>query len=419
MRVSPPDLPGAPTSEKPDRSGPLSPAAMADEVGGGAALDCGRRRAGSVQPKEGGHHVPPSQAAGADRGRDRGDSRFAVRIAIDAGNLPLAIAAIGRSAGRSGRRRRAPRRTWRTPSVASLSPAAGGRPCRHRRCPTSEGLPAPSARSSRVRRSRRRRRKSSTTLPPATPRPRAAEHAAGPPPSPSSAPRAEGRRCSGPRRRVRDDHRARGSYRHQRRRRGRRGSTVSARAASLEVSRHGVICDDDEAAPPHRARARLSSGALFGEDGAAVAGATRRERRGPHAAVAILLYPPSATGSKRSRVTPPHREHRAGCPLPSPPHGREPRAHLAGPGLGAPPQKSGPCWSSASRPASSRKGDKIVTVGEESRRGLHLVASGQVAVVVLEGVMAARAWSHSHPRSRATRWARSPWCCARMRPTPT
>jgi cAMP-dependent protein kinase regulator len=142
----------------------------------------------------------------------------------------------------------------------------------------------------------------------------------------------------------------------------------------LEVSRHGV---DDEDGPPI-VLARLSSGALFGE--------MALLSRAPRAASVVATRPSILLLAKRDGL-----EEVAGR---RPIVGIELAAHCrrrmvanlarTSPVLVSVPPQERALLVERFETRIFEKGDKIVTAGEDAQ-GLHLVASGQVAVVVQEG----------------------------------
>jgi cAMP-dependent protein kinase regulator len=147
----------------------------------------------------------------------------------------------------------------------------------------------------------------------------------------------------------------------------------------LEVSRHGAggVDVDDEEAPPI-VLARLSSGALFGE--------MALLSRAPRAASVVATRPSILLLAKRDGL-----EEVAGQ---RPIVGIELAAHCrrrmvanlarTSPVLVSVPPQERALLVERFETRIFEKGDKIVTIGEDSQ-GLHLVASGEVAVVVQEG----------------------------------
>ena len=150
--------------------------------------------------------------------------------------------------------------------------------------------------------------------------------------------------------------------------------------------------------------ARLGSGALFGE--------MALLSRAPRAASVVACRPSillvaskdalEAVVEQQPQVG---REFAAHCRQP---HGRKPGAYQLRPERRR-NRRTAPRWSTASRRARSRRGDSSIEQDQESD-GLHLIASGEVAVVHREGE---DTHGDRHARVRATSWARLRWCLRR------
>ena len=360
----------------------------------------GARRSSSAIPRtraRSSSRADCCSSSGAPRPRSRGSSSR-VRIAIDAGNLPLAVAAVGGSSRDGGRTS-----TQHLDAVAArllpglAAPPGVGRAAAAaaalRGLPAAQLLPhragadvqgdadpprgdaglrarprAPSCRWSRRCRSSAR-----------CPRTRCA----------SSSRRFEMITVPGGQAVISEGEEGAEAY-------------IVARG-ELEVVAPRQADDDGRAA--HHARAPVERRALR-RDGAAVARAARGER---HRDAAVDPARGQARGARGGRA-------RGG-----PSWASSSRRTAAGawwrtwrstsPVLVAVPPQERAMLVERFETRIFEKGDKLVNEGEDAQ-GLHLVASGEVAVVAPRG---RRVDGARDAACRATRWARWPWCCGARR----